>query len=264
MTRGFGIPATANTGKAQQIATGVEGFGYSTIWTNDTPAADGIWTAANMADATERIRVGIGVVAVDRRSPHEVARAIRDLEIPLDRLVLGVGAGSSATPLIIVRKAVEELRDTLGAEPRIAVAAMGPLMCRLAGELADTVLLNWMVPERIAWARAHIFKGSRRSSRTELPEVAAYVRAAIGEGAADRIAAEAAKYNTLPAYTRHFTAMGAPLGSVGVSDGNGTYAQGLSDYDRVLDEVVVRALPASDSVGPTLAVAEASAPVKRA
>lgn len=256
--RAFAIPATGDVERAQQIAARVEELGYSSIWSNDTPGADGILTAAVMADATESIRVGVGVVAVNRRPPGEVVDALRELEIPLDRLVLGVGAGSSDTPLKTVRGAVAELRDLLGPEPRIAIAAMGPRMCRLAGELADTVLFNWMVPERITWAKLRVAEGARRSGRDGLPEMAAYVRAAIGDGAPDRVAAEAAKYNTYPAYTRHFEAMGVPLAAVGVTDAEPGYAARLSDYDSVLDEVVVRALPASDSISATLAVAEAS------
>lgn len=262
MSRAFGIPATGDADRARAIAAAVEQLGYSTIWSNDTPSADGLLTAAHMAGATESLRVGVGVVAVDRRPPAEIVAAVRELEIPLDRLVLGVGAGSSAAPLIVVREAVAELRDTLGPEPRIAVAAMGRLMCRLAGEVADTVLLNWMLPGRIEWARQRVAEGAQACGRDELPELAAYVRAAIGPGAEDRLAAEAAKYNRYPAYTRHFTAMGAPLGAVGVTDARGSYARLLSDYDRVLDEVVVRALPETESVASTLAVAEASAPAE--
>ncbi|HEX2179897.1 MAG TPA: LLM class flavin-dependent oxidoreductase [Actinomycetota bacterium] len=260
MTRAFGIPATRDFERAGRIAAGVEDLGFSTIWSNDTPAADGIVTAANMAEATESIRVAVGVVAVDRRPPAEIVRAVRDLEIPLDRFLLGVGAGSSRDPLRLVRGAVSELRDSLGPEARIGLAAMGPRMCRLAGEIADTVLFNWMLPERITWARQRVAEGADRSGREDLPEMAAYVRAAVGEGAGERIATEAAKYNGYPAYTRHFKAMGAPVASVGVIDAGAGYLADLADYDKVLDEVVVRALPASDSIASTLAVAEASRP----
>jgi alkanesulfonate monooxygenase SsuD/methylene tetrahydromethanopterin reductase-like flavin-dependent oxidoreductase (luciferase family) len=260
MTRAFGIPATRDEVRAGQIAAGVEDLGYSSIWSNDTPGADGIATAANMAEATVSIRVAVGVVAVDRRPPIEIVKAIRDLQIPLDRLVLGIGAGSSPEPLTAVREGFAELRDLLGPEARIGVAAMGPRMCRLAGEVADTVLFNWMLPERIAWATRRVAEGAARSGREDRPELAAYVRAAVGEGAVNRIAHEAAKYNGYPAYTRHFKAMGAPPASVGVSDEGGGYTPRLADYDKVLDELVVRALPASESVASTLAVAEASAP----
>lgn len=263
MSRGFAIPATADLEWAQQVAARVEEVGYTTIWSNDTPGADGIVTAAAMADATETLRVGVGVVAVHRRPPEEIAEIVRELEIPLERLVLGVGSGSSPSPIRSVRDAVSALRDLLGPDPLIAVAAMGPQMCRLAGEVADTVLFNWMVPERIEWARSRVAEGARRSGRDGLPEFAAYVRCAIGPGAVDRVAAEAAKYNGYPAYTRHFTAMQVPLERVGVTDETGDNPARLADYDSVLDEVVVRALPESESVTSTLAVAEASAPVNR-
>lgn len=263
MSRGFAIPATEDLERAQEIAARVEALGYSSIWSNDTPGADGIVTAAAMADATENLRVGVGVVAVHRRPPQEIAEVVRELEIPLERLVLGVGSGSSPTPIRTVRDAVAALRDLLGPELRVGVAAMGPQMCRLAGEVADTVLFNWMVPKRLAWARARVAEGAGRSRRNDLPELTAYVRCAIGGGAAERVAAEASKYNGYPAYTRHFTAMGVPLADVGVTDQTGDYPSRLADYDSVLDEVVVRALPKSESVTSTLAVAEASAPVKR-
>ncbi|MEX0790973.1 MAG: LLM class flavin-dependent oxidoreductase [Actinomycetota bacterium] len=263
MSRAFAIPATGELEKAQEIARRVEDLGYTTIWSNDTPGADGIVTAAAMADATETLRVGVGVVAVDRRPPEEISETLRELEIPLDRLVLGVGSGSSPAPLVTVRRAVAALRDLLGPEPKIAVAAMGPQMCRLAGKVADTVLFNWMTPERLTWAADRVAEGVRRSGRDGGPERAAYVRCAIGTAAAERVAAEAAKYNRYPAYTRHFTAMGAPLRTVGVTGDGSDFTARLADYDSVLDEVVVRALPESNSVASTLAVAEASAPVNR-
>ncbi len=261
MSRAFAIPATGDLEKAQEIAVGVEELGFAGIWSNDTPGADGIVTAAAMADATESLRVGVGVVAVDRRPPEEISEMLRVLEIPLERLILGVGSGSSPTPLRTVRRAVAALRDLLGPDLQIGVAAMGPQMCRLAGEVADTVLFNWMTPVRITWAQARVEEGVKRSGRPDPPATAAYIRCALGHGAADRVAAEAAKYNRYPAYTRHFTAMGVPPGTVGVAGQTADFTSRLADYDSVLDQVVVRALPESDSVASTLAVAEASASV---
>jgi alkanesulfonate monooxygenase SsuD/methylene tetrahydromethanopterin reductase-like flavin-dependent oxidoreductase (luciferase family) len=261
MSRAFAIPATGDLEKAQEIAARIEELGFAGIWSNDTPGADGIVTAAAMADATESLRVGVGVVAVDRRPPEEISEMLRELEIPLERLILGVGSGSSPNPLRTVRRAVAALRDLLGPDLQIGVAAMGPRMCRLAGEVADTVLFNWMTPERITWAKARVGEGVKRSGRPDPPTTAAYIRCALGQGAADRVAAEAARYNRYPAYTRHFTAMGVPPGTVGVAGQTADFTSRLADYDSVLDQVVVRALPESDSVASTLAVAEASASV---
>ena len=47
-----------------------------------------------MLGATERIRVGIGAVPCDRRPASDVAREVARAHLPLDRLVLVVGAVS--------------------------------------------------------------------------------------------------------------------------------------------------------------------------
>jgi len=47
----------------------------------------------------------------------------------------------------------------------VYLAALGPQMLRLAGEIADGALLNWATPERIAQSRARIDEGSARAGR---------------------------------------------------------------------------------------------------
>ena len=261
MTWGFGIPATKDRGRAATIAAHVEDLGFDTIWTNDLPRADGIRTASFMAESTRSIRVGIGVVPCDRRPPGEIAAAVKEHSLPLDRVVLGIGAGSSSDPLNLVRGSLEELRGLLGPTSKIGIAAMGSRMCELAGELADVVLLNWMVPQRIWWARRRIERSTAGHDALK-PEVAAYVRVALGAGGRERIREEGEKYYAMPAYRRHFRAMGEDLSSVGIAGSPATVVSLLPEYSEVLDEVVVRALPASDLVESTLAVAEATAPAR--
>lgn len=259
MTRGFGIPATGDQARARTIGAEVERLGYTSIWTNDIPKADGLWTAARLAAATGSIRIGVGVVPIDRRPPVDIATAVEELQIPLDRLMLGIGAGRSPKPITAVREAVEELRELVGPDLTLGIAAMGPQMCRLAGKIADFVLFNWMVPERIQWASKQVERGSAPGNR---PRRLAYIRVATGTGAGERLRAEAAKYDSFPAYHRHFQAMGADLAEVGIAADAAGVPRQLRSYDRVLDEGVVRALPGSDSVESTLAMAEASAPVR--
>jgi alkanesulfonate monooxygenase SsuD/methylene tetrahydromethanopterin reductase-like flavin-dependent oxidoreductase (luciferase family) len=261
MNRGFGIPATADPDRAARVAVAVEHLGFAGVWSNDTPGADGLVTASRMAAASGHIRVAVGVVAVDRRPPEQITATLASLSLPQERFVLGIGAGGSGKPVSAVRSAISELRAALGPGVRIGIAAMGPRMCRLAGEEADLVLFNWMLPERIRWAVDRVAEGKRNRS-TPGPGLAAYVRVAIGPGAAERIAAEAAKYNTFPAYARHFQAQGAPLETLGVVAGEPDTEPRLKKYHELLDEVVIRALPGSDSVESTLAVAEATAPGK--
>lgn len=260
MSRGFGIPATPDPARAQSIAAEIETLGYTTVWTNDTPGADGVLTARHMLEATEIMRVGIGVIACDRRMPADIAHALKSWGIPLDRLILGLGAGSSSRPLKTVQEAVETLRGELGAGLTLAVAAMGPQICRLAGELADLVLFNWMLPERIVWAGKQVCRGEARRDNLAHVERVAYVRVALGPEGRELVRSEAARYSRYPAYGRHFEAMGASLDRVGVAEEPSQIHPALAAYDSVLDETVVRALPARDSVESTLAVGRAAAP----
>lgn len=235
MKRAFGI--TADTPRIERIAAEVESLGYATFWTNDTPGASGLAAAVAAARATTDMRIGVGVIPCDRRPAPAVVEELANLEIPADRFVLGVGAGFSSDPLGAVRSTVEEIRASLEGPPAIGVAAMGARMCALAGELGDVVLLNWMTPARIAWALRQIEKGAT----DRRPEIASYVRAALGEDAGSRIAEEALRYASMPHYRRHFEAMGAEPSEVGVALGDAE--DPLEPYDRLLDEVVVRALP---------------------
>jgi alkanesulfonate monooxygenase SsuD/methylene tetrahydromethanopterin reductase-like flavin-dependent oxidoreductase (luciferase family) len=47
----------------------------------------------------------------------------------------------------------------------VYLAALGPQMLRLAGEVADGALLNWATPERIAVSRAQVDAGAARAGR---------------------------------------------------------------------------------------------------
>jgi alkanesulfonate monooxygenase SsuD/methylene tetrahydromethanopterin reductase-like flavin-dependent oxidoreductase (luciferase family) len=64
----------------------------------------------------------------------------------------------------------------------VYLAAMGPQMLRLAGELADGVTPNWSSPEQIAWMRQHVAEGAQRAGRdpAEVP-FAQYIRVCVDE-----------------------------------------------------------------------------------
>jgi alkanesulfonate monooxygenase SsuD/methylene tetrahydromethanopterin reductase-like flavin-dependent oxidoreductase (luciferase family) len=48
----------------------------------------------------------------------------------------------------------------------VYLAALGPQMLRLAGELADGVCLNWASPEQIAWSRTELAAGAKAVGRS--------------------------------------------------------------------------------------------------
>ena len=113
------------------------------------------------------------------------------------RLILGLGTGDAGPG------ALDELRETVGRvrrllrgedleddeDPRrlslppgrdvpIWVSALGPKAMRLAGEIADGVILNWCPPERVPFARARIAEGAEAAERDPASvTLAVYVRA---------------------------------------------------------------------------------------
>jgi alkanesulfonate monooxygenase SsuD/methylene tetrahydromethanopterin reductase-like flavin-dependent oxidoreductase (luciferase family) len=67
----------------------------------------------------------------------------------------------------------------------VYLAALGPQMLRLAGEVADGALLNWATPERIAVSRARIDEGSARAGREPgAVPVTMYIRVCVDDDVA--------------------------------------------------------------------------------
>jgi alkanesulfonate monooxygenase SsuD/methylene tetrahydromethanopterin reductase-like flavin-dependent oxidoreductase (luciferase family) len=260
VSRGFGVAGALDRRILSDLAPHVEQLGYRTFWVNDTPVGDGLEGLAHVAGRTQRIRLGVGVIPLDRRSVEEIAGRIKDLELPNDRLTVGVGAGASRQGLTLVREGVESLRGLLHPTVKIAVAALGPRMCRLAGEYADDVLLNWLTPD---WAvrSAHIVRDAASNAGRDTPDVTGYVRVAMGKAAVPRLEQESARYEQIPSYARHFARMGtdALLTTVAGNDAASLQA-GLSPFNGVFDETVVRAITSVDTASEYMELAEACAP----
>ncbi|MBI2323520.1 MAG: LLM class flavin-dependent oxidoreductase [Chloroflexi bacterium] len=204
---GFGIAAALGPGVAGDVAGEVERLGYETIWTTDGTAGTGLPLLAAAQRSSHAMLLGVGVIPCDLRGAREIAETITNLGIDTSRAIVGIGSGRAEHPAEAVRAAVTDLRALLPPGSAIGIAALGPRMCRLAGEIADVVLLNWMTPQRIRWARERIAEGARRGGRKGGPVIASYVRVAIGADASDRLAAEADRYARVPAYGRSFAGM---------------------------------------------------------
>ncbi|HVA85199.1 MAG TPA: LLM class flavin-dependent oxidoreductase [Candidatus Saccharimonadales bacterium] len=258
---GFGVTAGLGDELLVPLAREVERLGYGSFWANDLgrPEADGLADLAIVHGAAPSLKLGVGVLPLDRRSPREIVDHLSRLGLPIDRLLLGVGAGGATDSLRVVRGGLLELRRLLPTV-RLYAAALGPRMCQLGGELADGVLLNWTVPERVRWAREQIATGAATAGRTpESIKVWAYVRAAVGRGARERLDAEARRYVETRAYRRAFRAMNVPFDQVGVA---GADLPGqLEGYRAALDGVAVRALPSGRDLSEFMTIARAAAGV---
>ena len=107
---------------------------------------------------------------------------------------------------------MEEIRDLVGgsapgaalrlplpAPVPIWIAALGPRAMRLAGEIADGVILNWCTPERVAEARDAIRAAAGEAGRDpDAVTIAVYVRASFSDRADEALLAAAAEYASYP------------------------------------------------------------------
>jgi alkanesulfonate monooxygenase SsuD/methylene tetrahydromethanopterin reductase-like flavin-dependent oxidoreductase (luciferase family) len=258
--RAFGVAAGLDPEIATPLAERCEGLGYSSVWSNDHPGANGLDTLAAFAAGSERLELGVAVMALDRHQPAEINERVERLGLDRERLWIGIGAGFSERPLTTMRNARGALRDAIPGV-RLVLAAMGPKMCALAGSSFDGAFFNWMTPEFAEGARDYVHAGAREAGR-EPPPVLGYVRTAIGPDASERLTKEESFYRNLhDGYRNHFTRLGERQGTVGVAhpDREGVQAE-LSRY-TALDVVVVRSL-ASATLEAMATLAEAAAPSK--
>jgi alkanesulfonate monooxygenase SsuD/methylene tetrahydromethanopterin reductase-like flavin-dependent oxidoreductase (luciferase family) len=217
-------------------------------------------TIAHLAAGAPGLELGVGVLPLDRHRPAQIASTIERLGIDPARLWIGIGSGRLRPQIEPLRRAVGELREILPPGTRIVVAAMRPRLCRLGGEVADGVLLNWMLPDQLAAARRWVREGADEAGRAA-PVVASYVRVAVGPGSLQRLRDEEGRYRTINEnHRRHFAAVNAPLGSVGVAaPARPEVRAGLAPYQSALDMPIVRVLAHPDATA-LAAVADAAAP----
>ncbi|MEK6192160.1 MAG: LLM class flavin-dependent oxidoreductase [Chloroflexota bacterium] len=241
-----------------ELGVALEGLGYDELWCNDVPGASGLDTLAAVAEATNRLRLAVGVIALSEASPDAIAERVASAGLPADRLTVGVGSGSGRS-LDAVRRGFGVLRGLLP-DYAIGVAAVGPRMAELGGAAADVVLLNWAGPRLASERRRVVEAGAAAAGRT-MPRIAAYVRVAVGRGADERLASEQARYVGYGgSYRRVIDAQVASGESVigVVAEEPGGVAPGLAGYRSVLDTLVIRGLPAEDTPEAWLNVARAA------
>jgi alkanesulfonate monooxygenase SsuD/methylene tetrahydromethanopterin reductase-like flavin-dependent oxidoreductase (luciferase family) len=133
-------------------------------------------------------------------------------------------------------------------------------MCRLAGEMSDGVLFNWLTPAHARRSTQWVRDGAAEAQRRP-PRIMAYVRVAIGRQAQDRLRGEAGRYGAIPAYAANFARMGAaPMDTCIAVDRPEDVATALAAWEGVLDDLVVRVIPGTDSAEDHLTVVRAARP----
>ena len=199
MTMRFGlrVPTQGTPQETGAFAARVEAAGFDFLWMPDTPLLAGRWRDIYVhltcaALRTSRLRLGPGVTNPLTRHPVATASAIVSLDEASEGradLVAGSGyssayiIGRKAATLSAMRQATQLWRSIFQGQqtelggleirllpPRpqlpIYLAATGPRMLQLAGEIADGVLIMvGAAPGTVAWALAQIDLGMQRAGR---------------------------------------------------------------------------------------------------
>lgn len=218
-----------------EVVETAERIGYEALFLPEITGREAFSTLVGVAGVTSTMRLGTGVVPMTSRRVETTGMAAATVhELSGGRMVLGIGTGAvSKGALARLREAVGMLRAIfrgetvdLGDPERgsfrlsldpgpvpipIYVSALGPSAMRLAGEVADGVLLNWCTPERVAEAVRLVGEAAEAAGRDPAAiTVAAYVRACVGPDdghALPALKAAAGQYASYPAYRRQFDAM---------------------------------------------------------
>jgi 5,10-methylenetetrahydromethanopterin reductase len=200
MRFGFGAVIDIPLRDLGRRAAEVEALGFDRFWLPDERLTRSVYPGlAVCALNTTKMELGIAVTNPYSRNVALTAAAAAAIdELSGGRFSLGFGAGGGLghygierkSPAVAVREAVEVVRLLLGGKPvtyagkhvqmkdarldfqalrqvPIYIAARGPRLLALAGEIADGAIIGGFAsPRGIAHAKAAIEGGLRRAGRT--------------------------------------------------------------------------------------------------
>ena len=182
------------------IAVGAEAAGFSTLWVPDHYfLRDSFVALALAAESTNRIRLGTAVASPLLRHPVLLASSFATLqELSGGRAVAGIGTGGAEFssqlgmpidhPLAVVRESTEILKALFVGQAEISgrvftaagarlgwiegpmpvhLAARGPRMLELSGEIADGVITHGLALRHLDFAAARVKEGAARIGRSD-------------------------------------------------------------------------------------------------
>ena len=232
----------------QELGQLAERLGYETVWAPEGAGRDSLTALATIAMKTEQVRLGTGILPIYARTATNTAMGAAGMAaVSGGRFILGLGVGHRPTvegrdgvpftrPISRLRETIRIVRgllsgDSVSVDGRhfkvsgaslgaaapaervpIYVAALGPQMLELAGEMADGVLMNWTAESFLPQAVEHIKRGARIAGRdiTEI-DIAGYVRVAPGgdeEAVRASLRGQVARYASNTFYRNFFAETG--------------------------------------------------------
>ncbi len=231
-----------------ELAQLAESRGYEMVWVPEGSGRDSLTQLTYLACHTGSVKLATGILPIYYRTPMLTAMSAAGIsDLSQGRFVLGLGVGHRPSvegvhgipfrrPLTHMRETITLIRRLLDGEQvshagrvfnvgsaslgtaapeqrvPIYVAALGPQMLELTGELADGVLLNWTASNYLEQAVHHLRRGAEKAGRdpSEI-DVAGYVRVAVSddpEAARASLQGQIARYASNPFYNNFFQGMG--------------------------------------------------------
>jgi probable F420-dependent oxidoreductase len=258
-------------------------LGFDSVFTTHIAARDSLIVLTAYAAATERVRVGTGVLPIFSRTPVATAQSAATIDEYSDgRMVLGLGVSHRVTvenwfdaeiskPVSQMREYAEIVRAIfrgdeppageffktkfafMGYPPRpelpIYIAALSPNMLRLAGEIGDGVMLWLCSPEYIREVVIpEVSKGRERAGKSlDGFDVVAAVPAALTDdrdAVLETMRGDLVTYMSLPFYR-------AMLERSGFEEEIAAFDEGMAagDVERAKAAISERMLTALAGIG---------------
>jgi alkanesulfonate monooxygenase SsuD/methylene tetrahydromethanopterin reductase-like flavin-dependent oxidoreductase (luciferase family) len=286
VSTGCFLPAGRSFERAVEQVKLAESLGYESAYVTHIAARESLTVLTALACATDRIRLGTGVVPIYTRTPATMAQTAATIdELSGGRLTLGLGVSHRAVvehwhgqaidqPVAEMREYVAIVRAIVrgedpppgekwrtsfhlaGLEPRgdlrIYVAALSPAMLRLAGEVADGVLLWLCVPEYISSVVIPEVRAGRERAGLSMEgfDVVPAVPSGVVDERAESYAGlrrELVAYFGLPFYR-------AMLERAGFGEEIATFDAAAGDFERMQVAISDRFLDALSGIGDADAV----------
>ena len=206
--------------RAVEVAARSQDLGYRSYWTAEANGPESFAVLAACGAAAPGVDLGTGIVPIQVRSPLLTAMGAATLQAlhPDRRILLGLGISSPVIterwhgvpygerPLARMREYLTLLQQLLSGEdvrhdgafyqlsgaqlgvrlgdrrPELVLAALNPGMLRLAGELADGVLLNYLPAGHVEECVALVRDGEAEAGRERGScRIYAYVHVGVTE-----------------------------------------------------------------------------------
>lgn len=260
-------------------------LGYSSFWTAETTGPEAFSTLAAISGRTPGLDLGTGVLALQLRTPLLATMGAATLQSLAPERTIHLGVGISS-PVVVSRwhgasygtRPLAQVRDYLNLaaaclsgdpvdhdgefyvckgfrlgvrlgerRPKLVLGALNEKMLRLAGELADGVLLNYLPASAVQWCVEQVRAGEATAGRPiGSCEVHAYVHVGVADrdAAADNARKDLFSYAVVPSYAKAFARAGFSDEVAAITD-----AHGRRDRAGALAAVSDRMVDAIDIVG---------------